>query len=135
MESFEEKQHISTLLDIYGGLLTERQQSFIRLHYDEDLSYGEIAENEKISRQAVHDTIQHGKKALFRFEDELHLSTKNAPQQQDSTSSESESNDVPVTEIKQIVRQLCQIVQDDILYETDTLKSKLYKLRDLLKDK
>lgn len=132
MESFEEKQQVSMLLDIYGGLLTERQRTFIQLHYHEDLSYGEIAETENISRQAVHDTIQHGKKALLSFDEVLKLSERkdNQNKQVDTVSNE---NSLPVQELKKIVKELCSIVQDDIMYDTNRLKSKVYQLRDLLK--
>ena len=45
------------LLDIYGGLLTERQRSLLTLHLEDDLSLGEIAELEGISRQGVRDQV------------------------------------------------------------------------------
>ena len=45
------------LLDFYGPLLTQRQQEMLRLYCDEDLSMAEIAEQEAISRQGVHDTV------------------------------------------------------------------------------
>lgn len=132
MESFEEKQQVSLLLDIYGKLLTERQKSFIQLHYNEDLSYGEIAENENISRQAVHDTIQHGKKALFNFEEKLQLSAHK--QSQDSAIENQEAQgDVPVHELNAIINELCSIVQDDIMYDTDRLRNKVHQLRDLIR--
>jgi predicted DNA-binding protein YlxM (UPF0122 family) len=133
MESFEEKQLISLLLDIYGELLTDRQKSFIQLHYNEDLSYGEIAETENISRQAVHDTIQHGKKALFNFDEKLKLSehnqSKNSP-----VEFQEKPVDIPINELDVIVKELCSIVQDDIMYDTDRLKAKVHQLRDLIKD-
>ncbi len=43
------------------------------MHYDEDLSLGEIAENEGVSRQAVLDAVRKGEKALMDFEEKLHL--------------------------------------------------------------
>lgn len=132
MESFEEKQQISLLLDIYGGLLTDRQKTFIHLHYNDDLSYGEIAENEDISRQAVHDTIQHGKKALFNFESKLQL-TERKQSDTSTVGNQGQSADIPVDELNQIVKELCSIVQDDIMYDTDRLKAKVHKLRDLIK--
>ena len=56
------------LLDFYGDLLTEKQQYIMQLYYYEDFSLAEIAENEKISRQGVHDAIKHAEQYLDQFE-------------------------------------------------------------------
>jgi predicted DNA-binding protein YlxM (UPF0122 family) len=61
------------LLDFYGLLLTDRTRSILELHYSEDMSLAEIAEQESISRQAVHDTIRRGLKSLLEYEDKLQL--------------------------------------------------------------
>jgi predicted DNA-binding protein YlxM (UPF0122 family) len=64
---------VSELFHIYGELLSDRQKAFIKLYYDENLSLSEIAAQHDISRQAVHDAIKHGRKALYRYEETLHL--------------------------------------------------------------
>lgn len=61
------------LLDAYGGLLTERQRDFMRLHFELDLSFSEIAREFNISRQAVHDSVKHAIQALHHFEEALGL--------------------------------------------------------------
>jgi predicted DNA-binding protein YlxM (UPF0122 family) len=66
----------SLLMDTYGALLTERQRQFMRLHYEEDLSFSEIAREFKISRQAVHDSVKHATEALMQFEKVLGLVEK-----------------------------------------------------------
>ena len=71
---------ISDLYHVYGELLSERQRTFIELYYDENLSLSEIASQHNISRQAVHDAIKHGRKALSRYEAVLGLlETRNQP--------------------------------------------------------
>ena len=64
---------ISLLLDFYGQMLTKRQYEILDLHYNNDYSLGEIAEELDISRQGVYDNIKRGKAALFDMESKLGL--------------------------------------------------------------
>lgn len=61
------------LLEFYGALLTQKQRTMLLLHYDEDLSLGEIAQQENISRQAVHDALVRGEEQLREYESRLGL--------------------------------------------------------------
>ena len=63
-------------LEFYGKLLTDRQAEIIAMYCDDDYSLSEIAENLKISRQAVHDSIKSGIAALEEFEIKLGLIEK-----------------------------------------------------------
>jgi len=72
-EILDSQVEISELFHIYGDLLSDRQRTFIRLYYDENLSLSEIASQHEISRQAVHDAIKHGRRALSRYESTLRL--------------------------------------------------------------
>lgn len=72
MDRFE----ISTLRSYYGALLTQRQNDLLVMHYDEDLSFGEIAHIVGISRQAVLDGINKGEKHLCEYEQKLRLVEK-----------------------------------------------------------
>lgn len=56
------------LFDFYGELLTQKQREYIDLHYNEDLSLGEIAEQAGISRQGVWDMIRRGEEAMEAVE-------------------------------------------------------------------
>lgn len=67
----DEKIKISILCDLYGKLLTEKQFEFLNDYYNNDLSLSEIAENNKITRQAVRDIIKKGEKKLFEYEGKL----------------------------------------------------------------
>jgi len=55
---------IALLFDFYGGLLTEKQREYIRQRYEEDLSLGEIAENEGVTRQGARDALMRAEKTL-----------------------------------------------------------------------
>ena len=54
----EPKVRQTYLYDFYGELLNEHQRKIFEAFVFEDLSLGEIAEEQDISRQAVHDMIK-----------------------------------------------------------------------------
>ncbi len=64
----------SLLLDIYGGMLTDKQREMLDFYYNEDLSLSEIAANAGISRQGVRDSIKRGEQALIELDDKIGLS-------------------------------------------------------------
>ena len=127
MQTLEEKQEIASLLDIYGELLTDRQRDFLDLYYNEDLSYGEIAQSETISRQAVHDTIAHGRKALQKFEKHLSLLS-----QQGKNIIEQSGKLLDFELILKELNALDRMTQEDIVYDTSPLRSRIQRLRMLL---
>ena len=69
----EKLLQITYLYDFYGQLLTDKQEKIIRKYYLEDLSLGEIALEEGVSRQSIHDTIKQGEKKLMAYEQKLGL--------------------------------------------------------------
>lgn len=69
---------IGHLLELYGALLTERQREFVRLHCNEDLSFGEIARQFGVSRQAVHDAVRQAEAAMEDYETHLGLLARSA---------------------------------------------------------
>ena len=69
---------ISTLLDYYGMLLTDKQRETVEYYYNDDLSLGEIAEHTGISRQGVRDSIKRSEAILFEAEEKLGLIKKSA---------------------------------------------------------
>ena len=69
----ERKVSLSLLLAFYGEMLTENQREMSRLHWEEDLSLSEIAQQFSVSRQSVHDTISRTEKQLEGLEEKLSL--------------------------------------------------------------
>lgn len=63
----------SLLLDFYGETLTDKQRECYDLHYNEDLSLAEIAEQLGISRQGVWDNIRRAEAALAGLEEKTGL--------------------------------------------------------------
>ncbi len=68
--------NVALLLDFYGEMLTEKQRDAVDLYYNEDLSLGEIAESQKITRQGVRDSIKRAETQLYEFESKLALAEK-----------------------------------------------------------
>lgn len=64
---------MSMLFDFYGEVLTQRQKEFYDLYYNEDLSLGEIAENNNITRQGVRDVIVRAEAILTDLEEKTGL--------------------------------------------------------------
>lgn len=72
----ERTLRVIQLYDIYGAFLTRRQQEFISLYYERDLSLAEIAAEFNITRQAVHDILCRGEAILKKWEQKLGLVEK-----------------------------------------------------------
>ena len=69
-----EKNLIYTeMLDIYKGLLTEKQAEAMEYYYDRDYSLSEISEIMDISRQGVRDFIKRGEAVMDEMESKLNL--------------------------------------------------------------
>ena len=67
---------VSQLLDVYGGLLGEKQRLLCELYFDEDLSLSEISENEGITRQGVRDALMRAQNQLSTYEEALGIIKK-----------------------------------------------------------
>ena len=76
MEAMEKKVTLSWLLAFYGELLTDNQQQMARLHWEEDYTLSEIAQQFSVSRQSVHDTLNRTEKQLDGWEEKLGLLKK-----------------------------------------------------------
>ena len=63
----------SLLLDFYGELLTEKQREYCDLHWNEDLSLAEIAQQGGLSRQGVWDILRRAEASLQGYEEKTGL--------------------------------------------------------------
>ena len=76
VESFEEIVELSLLYDFYGEMLGDHKKKIFEDYVLNDLSLAEIAEEEGISRQGVHDIVKRCTKQLKEYEAALHLVEK-----------------------------------------------------------
>ena len=67
---------VSTLLDRYGLLLSEKQFRIMGAYYNLDLSLSEITENEGITRQGVSDFVKRTEAQLYEYEKKLGFCNK-----------------------------------------------------------
>src|SRR5690606_40073763 len=72
----EKTTRMNYLYDFYQSLLTPKQRNYMSLYYLDDFSLGEIAEEYKISRQAVYDNIKRTETMLEEYEEKLLLFQK-----------------------------------------------------------
>lgn len=75
-DALKEFNYINDLLDLYGALLSDKQGKILVSYYRYNLSISEISEEFKISRSAVSDALEHGKKHLIEVEKALNFSKK-----------------------------------------------------------
>lgn len=75
-EFVEEIVELSLLFDFYGELLDEHKKKIFEDYVLNDLSLAEIADEQGISRQGVHDIVKRCTKKLKEYESVLHLVEK-----------------------------------------------------------
>ena len=67
MDAFE----VTLLFDTYGGMLTDKQREYLDMRYNQDMSLGEIAQMQGVSRQAIHDNLLRTENLLRRMEENI----------------------------------------------------------------
>lgn len=76
MNDIQKTMRMNMLIDLYGDLLTQKQQQYLAYYYEDDLSLSEMAEELEVSRNACYDQIKRATKQLENYEDNLHLLEK-----------------------------------------------------------
>lgn len=72
----DERLYLTLLFDLYGRLLTDRQQELMVLRYYDDLSLSEIADLSGGSRQGVWDTLRRAEAVLMEIEEKTGLASR-----------------------------------------------------------
>ena len=105
----EKKVMQTYLYDFYGELLTEHQKSIYEDFVCNDLSLSEIAEEQGISRQGVHDLVRRCDKLLTGYEEKLHLLER-------------------FLKIKGKIRQIHQLTYEQGPEQEETVRSRIRQL-------
>lgn len=101
------------LYDFYGELLNEHQKHIYEEYVLNDLSLSEIAEENGISRQGVHDMIKRCDKTFETYESKLHLVEK------------FESTKESVREIKNLVESYNDTMEQQYLEKVQDIADKI----------
>ncbi len=72
----ERKVETAWLFAFYGPMLTHKQQEVLRLYLEEDMSLSEIAGEQSISRQGVHEALQRASQQLYDLEEKLGMAKR-----------------------------------------------------------
>lgn len=104
---------LSLLYDFYGELLKENQKSIYEDYILNDLSLSEIAEQQGISRQGVHDVVKRCSNQLINYEEKLHLIEK------------FEQTKQKVSKIKELSEQMMQSQEFSYLKEVEKLSDSI----------
>lgn len=114
----EKNVKFSILCQIYGNLLTKNQLEIITDYYDKDLSLSEIAENNKITRQAVRDIIQKSEKKLQELEEKLYFMERQLEQEKI---------------LSNVIRKLSKLEEEEVKAENKKIiKSTICELKKIL---
>ena len=109
----EEKLQQAYLYDFYGELLNEHQRRIYEDFVFNDLSLGEIAGEEGITRQGVADMIKRCGKKLSDYEKKLHLVEKFLSVKKD------------VEEIHRLAEQFHQTKDEQIVEQIATISNQI----------
>lgn len=111
---YEKIVQIALLFDFYGLLLTEKQIEIVDMYYNNDLSLGEISEQQGISRQGVYDTLKRAEKTLYEYEEKLGLVDRFLKQKES---------------MKKIIEMLDELI-DKEEFEAQSIKAKLVNIKE-----
>lgn len=101
------------LYDFYGELLTKHQREIYEDYVYNNFSVSEIAQEEGISRQGVHDLIKRCNKILDDYEKKLHLVEKFMLTKE------------KVNRIHQLTKEYQEKGQEDLLQEIERISEEI----------
>lgn len=72
----DNRNYIILLYDYYSDLFNDKQKQYFEDYYFNNLSLGEISDNIKVSRNAIHKVIKNMEEKLLLYEEKLQLYSK-----------------------------------------------------------
>ena len=68
--------YLINLYDLYGSLLTKKQQNYFEEYYFDNLSLKEISENYNVTRNAIFNVLKETEEKLKNYEEKLKILKK-----------------------------------------------------------
>ena len=125
----EERAKLRDLLERFGSLLTDRQTAMVKGYAVENLSFSEIARQQNVSRQAVHEAVRAAERVLTEYEGKLsHLSTP--PSGTNFAMGAADLNQV----FNKLETLKLKIARTGIIYSVDWIRREIDSVMDLLAD-
>ena len=81
----EQRLYLAQLYDIYGPLLTDKQQRCLEMHLLEDFSMDVCSSDLCVSRQAVYDILHRSEQTMAEYEAKLGLAQRIEKQRHELT--------------------------------------------------
>ncbi len=100
------------LYDFYGELLTEHQKQIYEDVVLNDYGFSEVAQEQGISRQGVHDLVKRCNRILQEYESKLHLVERFLTIKRRIEEMESSLRDTEEPDKGQLTRQLQDILEN-----------------------
>ena len=72
----KERLYLITLYDLYGSLLTDKQQTYFEEYYFNNLSLSEMSDLYGVSRSAVGKSLKEIESKLNNYEDKINIYKK-----------------------------------------------------------
>ena len=113
---------MAMLFDFFGGLLTEKQQEYFDLYYNEDFSLAEIAENNGITRQGVRDIIVRAESILNETEDKTGLVKRFMSMRSEIADIEAAADEISEINDRQYGNERIKELSEQVLSITSLLK-------------
>ena len=73
----DNRLYLISLYDVYGNLLTQKQQEYFEDYYFNNLTLAEISENYNVTRTAVHNQLKESEEKLEYYETTLNIKQRN----------------------------------------------------------
>ena len=73
----DNRLYLISLYDVYGNLLTQKQQEYFEDYYFNNLTLAEISENYNVTRTAVHNQLKESEEKLEYYETTLNIKKRN----------------------------------------------------------